>query len=231
MLNKLNRAVRPIVFVSKDDIIALCQLVSRENGENSNESKVRICARLADGQDFETNEVDRIFDIPNRSANPIREIKITSVYSSKHFLDITIGGHWHSNSGASIVAKGDPDFTTKALSKFNEIITKEKTILELLISQKATNLSLLLTAAFASAVIFLNILPEISDLSLILYIFCFISLVFWLVFIIQFRFFGWAVYMWGDGVVRYQRNLKILHFLLWTVPVSLALGVVVNMIS
>lgn len=236
MKNRRSSSAYPVVAVTRQDMMSLYALALRGwEGEESKEA-VAIKAILKDGQTFETFEIEKIFDVPNYSSNPIDTIKLSSESYKQKRVSITLGGSVLNVEGASIEVSGDAAFTGSCIDEFTKIVKKEKSIPEIIASARPYTYTFFIVLVFSVILYFDSRrasfggkVESFSDSIINIFFAVTVSISF--IVYMQYRFFGKAAFVWGDGETRYKRNLGVLKFLILVVPFTIAAGVIVNKIS
>ena len=191
--------------------------------------RVSAHVTLQNSDRFDCKDADEIFLVRVHSANPIREVVIEGGLYGVCRVEISIGGRWSHSSGATIDISSDETFARDCEIRFDKIFRKSKPLDQLIPSTP----SIVIAAVFT---IFLGYLT--NAISLIISILskdpaltpgaAFVVAATLMVFIFpiqqfKLKYFGKAVFNWGDGETRFERNLKIANYIFWTLPAAIVL--------
>lgn len=229
MISRLRRSAKPIVIISQDDLRAISGLVDEAEDDEKPHYKLEITIEMRNGDKIITNCVEDVFEIPDKRSNRIKSISLSRGGYTSKYVNIDIGGDWSDFYGAKLTVHGEPSFTLSTSEKFDKIFKKERPISEFLASANP----ILLTIAIE--LIFISFIADKVDFDGIRkkgigngeIIFGFTSIFSALSFFIfptvnyaQYHLFGRAAFIWNDGKTRYEKNIKILNYLSWTVPAA-----------
>jgi hypothetical protein len=189
---------------------------------------------MRSGDKYTPENCDQTFEIPNRKNDPIDSIKISGDFFSNYNATISFGGSWYSRVGAKLEVSGDPTTTKDANKKFEELFDKERGIPETALSLNPFIQSFLICILMHAGLgmldpAFLLKLTKDGYAILLPYI-----ALFWLVPLFglawlaeygTFKFFGRAVFLWDDGLTRFEKRKKIATFFFWTVPIAIVIKI------
>lgn len=125
MISKIERSIKPITIVTAECLKESACIVELASADHY---KLEIKAVLRNGDSLHANSVDEIFEISNKSFNPIEEIVMNCGPYGRRYISISLGSRWPNDHGARIKAQGDPEFTNICSDRFHKIFDKERRI-------------------------------------------------------------------------------------------------------
>lgn len=237
MIGTIERKFKPIVLVSREKLCECVELVDtvikKCIAENKTLEKVidkspRITVTYSNGDKYKCENVDEVFQLQDLSTNPVRSILISGGAVTLYYMEIALGGRWtHSSDGAVIEITSDKNSNLALEQEISRIFSQEKHIYDLIPSLNAV-ISGFFVFVFLGYLLglFEQIYIDIFNRKELLFGYLWISVVStgvlaWMISALKKKFFGNAAFLWGNGLVRYEKYRAYANHALWTVPASI----------
>lgn len=230
-----SREIRPIVVVDLDQMRELDEKIENfystmQKGQRAlnGSSGFRVVYRSGDVLQFKS--VERLGKLENSSSDPIDRIDIGGVGISRVSATVSIDAQSYGNKGAKIELRGPPNETSVLASDLQALLTREPPTKHLIARQRPFVISLGIVAILMALIFTAPAVREFSRMVSPILLLSLLPISFILsgiisVFIERYteKYIGKAVFDWGDGQVRFERNLTIYNYILFTVPAAFVL--------
>lgn len=223
MIGLQKRKLRAIVIGRPEDMRVAMEIANLASNHDENsllESVTEITVEYRNEDTIKTKDVEDLFSMQNKKANPIVSITFRSGTYTRQSVKMRFGGGWSDEKGAEIEVEGDPEFCDLVIKRFNSQFNVESGISDLLPSIRPSVAGMSISISLA-ALIGLNGWKRLAELSgifstawlfsvLLASGFLILSLP---ISILQSKIFGRFVCGWGDGIERYNSRSTVLNWL------------------
>lgn len=222
------REVKPVIIVTPEDIRSIWNDIV---AYHANEDDTEITVQYQNGDKIHLGAIDEIFDLPNRSRNPISIIELGSWGYLRKRARLKLSKQNFRRNAAEIFVSGLPEESERFAEMLKARLDQEKELKYFLPSINPVWFGVL---AFLAVGLVMIATPDgggsgFSPLQIILAPFFFGFFVSFTLALFHEnvigKAIGYAVFYWGDGKTRVDKNITILNWSFFTVPITIIIAV------